>query len=355
MSSPIHLLYKLVDQGADLFSHYQGIASPQALAGTRVHTDWNQNPRTVIGMVRRPADRRVLTSKVAPPDGAVLADAYRRMMLVALLVVLTQASTATLPPDLTGVLDQHLTASAPDAHVVCTSATKADRQLLPDAAARERRVWSCAMLCSAPIAQRSALLIERRWHQPVLFLDANNDGKFDPSERHEFPRTGDLHVRIPIASEFFREYPIVVRYRWELFKPHGDPERRMLLESPMVFVGGTVTIDGRPWRVEYPVSPGLWPEMKGGWFRIDTNGDGRIDEDPLSEESAPPASKVPIVRLGNHYVSTVSADAITHVVKLREHPPSDYQRIVLRVGDQLPDFKYRNISSGRVVRAVRHQ
>jgi peroxiredoxin len=118
----------------------------------------------------------------------------------------------------------------------------------------------------------------------------------------------------------------------------------MLLESPMVFVGGTVTIAGRPVRVEYPVSPGLWPEVTGGWFRIDANGDGRIDDDPLSDESAPPASKVPIVRVGDHYVSTVSVDAIRHVVKLREHPPSDYQRIVLRVGEQLPDFKYRDMS-----------
>jgi len=99
-------------------------------------------------------------------------------------------------------------------------------------------------------------------------------------------------------------------------------------------------------RVEYPVSPGLWPEMTGGWFRIDANRDGRIDDDPLSEESAPPASKVPIVRVGNRYVSTASVDAITHMVTLREHPPSDYQRTVLRVGDQLPDFKYRDIRSG---------
>jgi len=89
----------------------------------------------------------------------------------------------------------------------------------------------------------------------VLFLDSNNDGTFDPSERHVFPRAGDLHVRIPIASNFFSEYPITIRCRWELFKPHGDPGRRMLLESPMVFVGGTVTIAGRPLRVEYPVSP----------------------------------------------------------------------------------------------------
>src|SRR3954466_478554 len=125
------------------------------------------------------------------------------MMVVALLVVLTQASTATVPPELTGVLDQHLTASAPSAIVGCTSATRADRQLLPDAEAGARRVWSCTMLCNAPIGQRDALLVERRRRPPVLFLDSNNDGTFDQRERHEFPRTGDLHLRIPITSAFF--------------------------------------------------------------------------------------------------------------------------------------------------------
>jgi thiol-disulfide isomerase/thioredoxin len=71
-----------------------------------------------------------------------------------------------------------------------------------------------------------------------------------------------------------------------------------------------------------------------------------VDDDPLSEESAPPASKVPVVRVGDRYVSTVNIDVDSHVVKLREHPPSDYQRIVLRVGEQLPDFTYRDLGSG---------
>jgi peroxiredoxin len=97
------------------------------------------------------------------------------MLAAALLVVLTGASTATVPPELTGVLDQHLTASAPSAVAVCTAATKGDRPLLPDGEAQERRVWSCSMMCSAPIGHRSALLGERRWRQPVLFLDGNND------------------------------------------------------------------------------------------------------------------------------------------------------------------------------------
>jgi hypothetical protein len=136
----------------------------------------------------------------------VLRLAFEVILAIVLASVLTQRATPP-PPEMTGLLDQHLTASAPSAVVGCTSATQADRELLPDADARERHVWSCSMMCSAPLGQRGALLVERRWRQPVLFLDSNNDGAFDPTERHEFPRTGDLHIRIAVTIGLFTETP----------------------------------------------------------------------------------------------------------------------------------------------------
>ena len=120
------------------------------------------------------------------------------MLAGVLLVVLAQAPAAPVPPELTGVLDSRLTAPTPSATVTCTRATKADRLLLPDDSARARRVWSCTLQCVAPIGKRHALLIERHWRQPVLFLDDNGDGRFDARERHEFPRAGDLHVRVQL-------------------------------------------------------------------------------------------------------------------------------------------------------------
>jgi AhpC/TSA family len=263
-----------------------------------------------------------------------------------LLVVLAQAPVAPVPAELAGVLDPRLTAPAPSAPVVCTSATRADRSLLPDETARARHVWSCTFQCVAPIGKRHGLFIERSWRQPVLFLDVNGDDRFDAEERHEFPRTGDLHVLVPVTSAMFTEYPIAIRYRSEQFKPSGSPVRRILLESAMAHVGGTVTIAGQALRVEYPVWTDITPVVSGGWFRIDANGDGRIDGDPLSEESAPPALTAPVVRVGDRYVSTVSIDVDTRTVKLRQHPPADYQRVVLRVGEPLADFTYRDMSTG---------
>jgi hypothetical protein len=207
------------------------------------------------------------------------------------------------------------------------------------------------MLAIAPIGQRHALLIERRGREPLLLLDDDNDGRFDARERHEFPQKGDLQVRIPITGARFTEYPIVVRYRWEFFESPADPTRRVLLESAMAYVAGTVTVGGRPVRVEYPVLTDMMPTITGGWFRIDANRDGRIDDDLLSEENAPPSTKAPIVRVGNRYVFTMSIDTDTGIVKLKEHPPADYQRIVLRVGDQLPDFTYHDLTT-RTPRAL---
>jgi AhpC/TSA family len=268
------------------------------------------------------------------------------MLTGVLLVIVAQTPAAAAPAELTGVLDSRLTAPTPSATVTCTGATKADRLLLPDDAARARRVWSCTLQCVAPIGKRHALLIERRWRQPVLLLDDNADGRFDAREKHEFPRPGDLQIRVPVTSALYTDYPIAIRYSSQQFKPRSSPARRTLLESSMAHVGGTVTIGGQQLRVEYPVWTGMTPVLSGGWFRIDANGDGRIDDDPLSEESAPPALTAPIVRVGNRYVSTVSIDVDTRTVKLRQHPPEDYQRVVLRVGEPLADFTYRDITTG---------
>lgn len=286
----------------------------------------------------------------AVSDGAGLAIGFEVILAILLASVLAQRMTAP-PPELTGVLDSELTGGTPLANVSCNEATTVDRSVLPEDLARERHVWSCTMLAIAPIGQRHALFIERRGREPVLLLDDDNDGRFDARERHEFPQKGDLQVRIPITGARFTEYPIVVRYRWEFFESPADPTRRVLLESAMAYVAGTVTVGGRPVRVEYPVLTDMMPTITGGWFRIDANGDGRIDDDLLSEENAPPSTKAPIVRVGNRYVSTLSIDTDTGIVKLKEHPPVDYQRIVLRVGDQLPDFTYHDLTT-RTPRAL---
>jgi AhpC/TSA family len=267
-----------------------------------------------------------------------------------LAYVLVQSVTAP-PPELTGVLDSELTAATPWANVTCNTATPTDRRILPEDIARAPYVWSCMMLSIAPIGPRRALFIERRGREPVLWLDDNNNGRFDAWESHEFPQTGDLQVRIPITGARFPEYPITVRYRWEFFEPPADRSSRVLLESAIAYVGGTVTVGGRPVRVQYPVLPDMMPTITGGWFRIDANGDGRIDDDLLSEENTPPSTKVPIVRVGTRYVSTLSIDTDTGIVKLKEHPAADYQRIVLRVGDQLPDFTYQDLTT-RTPRAL---
>ena len=273
------------------------------------------------------------------------------MILNLVLASVLAQSVAAPPPELTGVLDAELTAGTPWANVSCNAATTPERRVLPADLAREPHVWSCMMLSIAPIGPRRALFIERRGREPVLWLDDDNDGRFDPRESHEFPHTGDLQVRIPIFDARFKEYPIIVRYRWEFFEPPADPSSRVLLESAIAYVGGTVTVGGRPVRVQYPILTDMMPTITGGWFKIDANEDGRIDDDLLSEENTPPSPRVPIVRVGTRYVSTLSIDTDTGIVKLREHPSTDYQRIVLRVGDQLPDFTYQDLTS-RTPRAL---
>jgi hypothetical protein len=97
--------------------------------------------------------------------------------------------------------------------------------------------------------------------------------------------------------------------------------------------------------VEYPADPLTFePKSFGGWIRIDGNGDGHIDADSLSPERIFATSEVAVMRVGDRYVSTLSIDPVTRVMTLREHPRSEYRRIELTPGTQLPDFRFVDLT-----------
>lgn len=269
------------------------------------------------------------------------------MLALLALLVLLQRPIGTDNTELTGIVDPFPTPSEPSTPAFCFRATAAEAALLPKGTARGR-IWICTLFCHLPSEERKALFIERRGHEPVVFVDMDRDGRFATHEAHEFSRRGDLLLRIPVSQGTLREYPILLRHRWEFFKPRGYPERRWILQTATAHFAGRITIDGRSLRVEYPLSWDLGaPVVNMGWIRIDANGDGRIDDDYLSVENVPSRSDVTVLRVGNRYISTVSIDPTTRIVTLREHPASDYRRIEIREGATLPDFSYVDLAGTR--------
>src|SRR6185436_2028070 len=70
--------------------------------------------------------------------------------------------------------------------------------------------------------------------------------------------------------------------------------------------------------------------------------DGEIDSDRFSPESADAQNETVVFRVGSKYVSTKKVDIDKNQIVMREHPASDYKRVELTMGAELPDFTFND-------------
>ena len=189
-----------------------------------------------------------------------------------------------------------------------------------------------------------------------LCADLDQDTKFSLAECFSFARVkelvgsnyyvGEVLLNLPVSLEYFERFPVVVR----VFKPEKDPEikkgGRTLLYTQQVYVTGKVNISGKPTLVKYGIdmSTGLVNPSRGG-LGVDTNGDGNIEEGSFSSEWTSADRETVVFRVGQHYVSTKSVDTKTGQITLRAHAANEYQRIEVRIGEQLPDFSFQDFNN----------
>ena len=62
--------------------------------------------------------------------------------------------------------------------------------------------------------------------------------------------------------------------------------------------------------------------------------------DRFSPEAAYAREETVVFRVGQNYVSTKRVDLEKNEIVLRSHPASEYKRIELRVGSEMPDFSF---------------
>ena len=267
------------------------------------------------------------------------------VLTLSLLLLIATAQAAQPPAELTGLLGRLPMADEPSDQVFCIPATEAQRNRLVDERAPIGQTWACQVFYLSPYRGRSALFIERPSRTPLLYIDLNGDNHFTDRERHALPPDGDLLIKLPPIAEMRAEYPVRIRVAPPELKHLISPVGRLLLQSVIPIYSGSVSIGGRQVSVEYPADPlTLEPMSVGSWIGIDGDGNGHIDSDWLSPERAFATSNVTVMRVGDRYVSTTSIDPVTGIVKLREHVPSDYPRIELAQGTQLPDFSFVDLS-----------
>jgi hypothetical protein len=132
-----------------------------------------------------------------------------------------------------------LTPDSPSYPAACGPATQADRSRLPAPADSDDRLWTCSLLCFAPISvtRIAGLLVEREDKDPVLFLDLDQSGRFSPDERFLLSRRNDVILKLPMPESQYGHYPLAIRYSWKHLKSRGE-EGRTLLQSAFAFAAG---------------------------------------------------------------------------------------------------------------------
>jgi thiol-disulfide isomerase/thioredoxin len=204
-----------------------------------------------------------------------------------------------------------------------------------------------------PLRDKSAiltLLLESEDEEPYIYADLDLDNLMADAERFPLEReeNGNPYilqttVQLPFKNALFKNYPIFIQYfrnvQWDELK-EGET---LLLQSKAAFAKGKVDFQGKQTVVEYEFNPQSKKiSVNNGWLGVDGDGDGEIDLDHFSPEAAEAQDETVVFRIGNRYVSTKKVDLEKNQIVMREHSLSDYKRVELTVGAELPDFTFND-------------
>lgn len=172
--------------------------------------------------------------------------------------------------------------------------------------------------------------------------DAENDGAAaENEETYIFKAT----LRVPTANAPFANYPLVLNYFRRVMMEDMKEGDRLVLQSSEAFAQGYVDIKGRRTLVYYGYNPdGKKISQSKGWLGVDGDADGKILMDRLSPEAAVAQDETIIFRAGDAYVSTKRVDAQKREIVMRAHNASEYKRVEMRVGSELPDFPFTDFN-----------
>src|SRR5882724_287232 len=205
-----------------------------------------------------------------------------------------------------------------------------------------------------PTTDKSAMLIilvEPDSGTPYLYLDYDQNNEMSDKERINFAQSLDrdgqhkIVVNLPMTGSFFKSYPIQIEHWKDVTYDNMKEGERLILQSTEAYARGMVDIKGKKTLVQYAFnakSKKINPAS--GWLGIDGDGDGKIDLDPISPEAAQAFDEDVVFRVGDTYVSTKKVDAEKNQILMREHPSSDYKRVELRMGSEVPDFNFTDFN-----------
>lgn len=202
-----------------------------------------------------------------------------------------------------------------------------------------------------PMRDKSAILavlIEPEGDQPFLYADVDQDNVLGAHEKISLEAEEDGNpyilqatIALPLKNPLFKTFPIVVQFFKDVIWDELKEDERLILQSKAAMARGRVNIAGLETLVEYQFNPQSKKiSVNNGLLGVDTNGDGQIDLDRLSPEAAHARDENVVFRVGANYVSTRKVDLEKNQIVMREHTASDYKRVELEIGSELPDFTF---------------
>jgi peroxiredoxin len=275
------------------------------------------------------------------------------MPLVVLILVITSPLLLTPAhagdPEFLGALDGQLAPNTDDLDQIIFRPLR-DTSKIKFATPLEADVSITAGRLYDPLRDKSAiltLLVESDDAKPFLYADVDADGTMADSEK--FPLVPDedrsyilqATIELPFKNALFKSYPILLQYwkgvEWEELK-EGET---LLLQTKQAFAKGKVDLKGKSTLVEYGFNAHSKKiTVSNGWLGVDSDGDGLIDLDHFSPEAAEAREETVVFRVGNQYFSTKKVDLEKNQIVMREHSASDYKRVELVMGAELPDFTF---------------
>ena len=271
-------------------------------------------------------------------------------LIVLSVVTLSCLAVSAGDPEFVGSFEAELVANAEDMDQI-TFRPVNDLARIKTAKPLDQRDTITAGRLYHPPSDKSSilsLLIEPEDEAPYLYADLNLDGTLSEDERFELGRGEDDNpyiletvLKVPFKGSLFSNFPIVVKYfkgvQWEELKD----DERLVLQSKDAFARGNVDIGGRKTVVGYAFNAQSKKiSVTNGWLGVDGDGDGEIQSDRFSPESAEANDESVVFRAGSRFVSTKKVDLEKNQIVMREHSASDYKRVELTMGTELPDFTF---------------
>ncbi|MDX6695014.1 MAG: hypothetical protein QOF02_2617 [Blastocatellia bacterium] len=198
-----------------------------------------------------------------------------------------------------------------------------------------------------------ALLVEPNDDsEPYLYADLDQDSVLADAERFPLKRAEEDNpyilqatLQLPLKGALFQKYPVVVQYYKQVKMDEMGEDERLVLQSKDAFAKGQVDIGGRKTLVEYGFNAQSKKiSVSNGWFGVDGDGDGQIVFDRFSPESAEAREETVIFRVGEQYVSTKRVDMDKNQIIMRSHPATDYKRVEVLIGSEVPDFTFTDFA-----------